>query len=457
MTQRPLARNEGSVIFPARRRQTAARFTAALSALSLLLALFGIAAPSAAYAKPMSTSFQDAIAASETIAIVRLVELPPEVDRNVSLRPKATLDVVQVLKGKLKLGKQQVGFEDYPSGAPGEFIAFLDTNRVWRFTARPLPGKKVDSDVLEMEGFYDTNRHFVFPGLVTLEQLKTYLKDGTLRYSIEGPIWFPQRHNPAWKASGIRIKLTYDVFKKQVRVTGLPKLAGFPAEPTIWIEYDGRERLVNLDYSRRSDRPLEFLGWVESLDPKSGSLLARFVVKAPNALDADTLQKYLADPQLGHCYYKFRLHCARSQQYPKLSDLLLTLDRDDGPFNTLEGWDGSLLEIIGSMYAGPGFYQGLLPQQVPAVVGEAFAAQDCVLRMLVRTKTNQYLMLAFDIGKPREGPDIFHWTFKNELLYDAYSAPVRGTLLSHDGKTWHRVTTFTVDLDPVAFGSPSVN
>jgi hypothetical protein len=118
MTQRPLARN-GFVISPARRRHTAARFTAALSALSLLLALFGFAAPSAAYAIPISTSFQDAIAASETIAIVRLVELPPEVDRNVPLRPKATLDVLQVLKGKLKLGDQQVGFTDYPSGNAG--------------------------------------------------------------------------------------------------------------------------------------------------------------------------------------------------------------------------------------------------------------------------------------------------------------------------------------------------
>jgi hypothetical protein len=173
-----------------------------LGAFSVLIAAFAIATPSPARAKPMSTSFQDAIAASETIAIVRLVELPPRVDRNAPLRPEATLDVLQVLKGNLQLGKQQVGFEANPRGASGEFIAFLDKNRVWRFTARPSPGKKVDSDVLGMEGFYDTNMHFVFPGVITLGQLKTYLKDGTLRYSSKDQFGSPSAGTRAGRRVG---------------------------------------------------------------------------------------------------------------------------------------------------------------------------------------------------------------------------------------------------------------
>ena len=66
-----------------------------------------------------------------------------------------------------------------------------------------------------MEGFLTAIAHFVTPGLITLAQLKTYLKDGSLRYSIEGPLWFPQRLNPAWKPSEIRIKLIYDAVTKK--------------------------------------------------------------------------------------------------------------------------------------------------------------------------------------------------------------------------------------------------
>jgi hypothetical protein len=71
MTQRSPARNEGSVNSPARQRRSAA-----LVAFSLLVAAFGIAAPSPAYAEPGYVSLRDALAASETIAIARVVVLP---------------------------------------------------------------------------------------------------------------------------------------------------------------------------------------------------------------------------------------------------------------------------------------------------------------------------------------------------------------------------------------------
>jgi hypothetical protein len=295
----------------------------------------------------------------------------------------------------------------------------------------------------------DDDGWFVDPGVITLEQIKTYLKDGSLRYSIEGPIWFPQRLNPTWKASGIRIKLTYDALKKEARVTGLPNFAGFPSEPTVSIEY---HRRVSLDYSKYTDRPLQLLGRVDSLDPKSGSMLARFAVTDPVALNAETLQKYLADPRLGHCYYKLRLHCARSQRYPKLKDLVLTID-PSAFYETLEGWDGSSLKVIATAYGGPHFQDGVSNPKLPAVIGKAFAA-DWVLRMLVQTNADQYLMLGFDIGPAPKASDIFEGIFKNRLLYSVYSAPTRGTLELYDGKAWHRVTTFTVEPEPVQFGPP---
>lgn len=450
MSQQPLARNENPSNSPAKQHSPLARFTAVLGTFFSLIAVFWIATLSPAYAKSVSTSFKDAVAASETIAIVRLVELRPSIFTLGRVRSKATLDVLQVLKGKLQLGKQQVEFEDDPSRAPGEFVAFLDKDRVWRFTARPLKGKRVEADVLEMEGFSDDDGDFVSPGLVTLEQLKTYLKDGTLRYSMEGPIWFPQRGRPTWKASGLRIKLTYDAVKDQARVTGLPKLAGFPADPVVWI--GGFPRHVSLKYSDDSVRPFKLEGQVESLDRKSGSILARFVVTSPDVLNQEILEKYLGDRRLGRTSYKCRLHCAPCPQYPKLKDLVLDLDRDDTPFN-FEGWDGGPLAILGSKYTDADqSITARINQPIPAEVAKPFAG-DWVLRMLAQTETNQYLMLAFDVGKPKESPDLLRWTFRKDLLYNVYSAPVQGTLQLYDGKTWQRVTTFTVDLEPVQFGS----
>src|SRR5580704_597271 len=147
MTQRPPTRNE---LFASSRARhpAAAFFTAPATAILLAIPALAIVAASPAYAKSGSISFKDAIDFSETIAIVKLVELPKE---NAFAGPlpskKATLDVLQVLKGTLKLGKQQVGFADYPGRTPGEFIVFLDKDRVWRFAAKPLTGGKAASDL----------------------------------------------------------------------------------------------------------------------------------------------------------------------------------------------------------------------------------------------------------------------------------------------------------------------
>jgi hypothetical protein len=452
MTQHPPTRNEPCASSRAR-HPAAAFFTAPSTAILLAIPALAIVTTSSAYEKSASISFKDAIAFSETIAIVRLVEVPEPIARAGPLPPKkATLDVLQVLKGHLKLGKQQVEFAAYPGRRPGEFIAFLDKNRVWTLTARPLTGRKVASDVLGIEMFAHFDQFVIIPGLITLQQLKTYLKDGTLHYSLEGPLCFPQRGNPAWKASGIRIALTYDAVKERAHVTGLPTLAGLPAEPEVCIEYDAPESLVHLNYSRGPDRPLELQGLVESLDPKSGAMLARFVVNGPMVLDAGTLQKYLADPRLGRCYYKCRLHCAANKQYPKLKDLVLTLKQGIGPIGTLDGWDGGSLKIESTTFCCPNcrvWSNGYVPDPI-----EKTSADDWFLRMSLPPNANQHLILAFDVGKRPKGPEIAHFTGENAVVYHACSAPTRGAVQLFDGKTWQIVTTFTVDLDPLAFGNP---
>jgi len=105
----------------------------------------------AASAKPMVTEFKDAVAKSESIAIVTLVDLPESYQGPGKAWPtKAKLNVRHVLKGGLREGIQEVTFEDFSEGIPGEFVAFLDKGRVWRFSARLLKGKRVDSEVLSI-------------------------------------------------------------------------------------------------------------------------------------------------------------------------------------------------------------------------------------------------------------------------------------------------------------------
>ena len=415
--------------------------------LTLVLCFSGTAAS----AKIMGTSFKDAVAKSESIAIVKLVDLPEIHRARGKTRPtKAKLNVRHVLKGGLREGIQEVAFEDFPRQVPGEFVAFLDKNRVWRFSAVPLAGEKVDSAVLSISGFYDFDAHLVTPGLITLAQLKRYLKDGTLHYSFSGPLWFPQHGNKSWKPGSLRINGTYDAVNNTAHVTGLGKLAGFPVEPIVFIDSSrGNGALIHLVYSRRGDRPLEITGTVEGLDVKTGTINARFAVVAPDVLTQARLEKYLADSRLGHCYYSFRLRCAATKEYPQLRDLSLTLEKESGTVGYLEGWGRESLEIGATSFHGPMQFTQSVSGKVPAPVDDA---PDWVLRMQIPTRTGQELVLDFEIGQPSDDKDIFRWTFQSKLLYRVYSGPLRGTLHLFDGKTLRTITTFSVELGSANFG-----
>ncbi|HUE14406.1 MAG TPA: hypothetical protein VMR25_09605 [Planctomycetaceae bacterium] len=158
---------------------------AARSILGCLILLFAALTP-AAWAKPEHTSFKDMMDQSETIVVAALAE---------PLKPGSStvqLNVLQVLKGSLKPGKREVILRDDPCREARQFVVFLDKQGVWRFMAVPVFGKPVAIDVLEVRGFSRVEVHYVTPGLVTLTQLKTYLKDKSLRYVFRGDLYFPQ-------------------------------------------------------------------------------------------------------------------------------------------------------------------------------------------------------------------------------------------------------------------------
>jgi hypothetical protein len=206
---------------------------------------------------------------------------------------------LRVLKGQLQTGEQAVNFAEYeyPGGPRCEFVAFLDRQRKWRFTAAPLYGKNVDSDLLLFCGFASRDAHWVSPGFLSLAQLTAYLKTGKLVYSFSGPVWFPQHGKIPWAPSRLQIEGTYDAVGKSAHVTGFGRLAGFPAEPSINLTTRAEMPRLRLTYSDRGDRPFEITGVVEGLDRKTGALIARFAVTQPEVLTAATLRKYLDDPR----------------------------------------------------------------------------------------------------------------------------------------------------------------
>ena len=398
--------------------------------LCCLLTLFGV--PQQVCAEDRDTSLKDAIAQCGTIAVVTLLDLPSSGSAYAKVNPKkvATLNVMRVLKGRVQAGKLSVRFEDYPRGAPGEFVAFIDKAGVWRFTAAPINSRKVDADVLVIHGFYDWSAHFVTPGFLTLKQLSAYLKDGSLLYSFRGPIWFPQEGKPSWKPSALVIGGTYDAVRDSARVTGFNKLAGLPPQPTIFAGSDHRgEAHFTLEYSGSGmPRRLELLGKVEGVDNATSNFIVRFAVTSINALTQKSLEEYLADSRRGHLYYAFRLNCTAINGQAKRRDLVLTLDKESGTIGDLEGWGDTPLEIAST------------------------SSDDWVLKMVVPTHSNDILVLAFDLGKPPEGRDTLRWVFQPELLYRVYSAPVRGRLQIDDGKSVRTTATFSVTLEAVKFG-----
>jgi hypothetical protein len=426
-----------------------------LVAALLGVILFAVEAKPAV-AESEFVGFTYVVAQSDVIVVASLTDVTRE---KFAKSSEATLNVSKVLKGNLEVGKRRVRSAETSYPGTGEFIAFFDKAGAWNFTAVPLSKSTVASDVLtihpaNLESFVNG----VIPGLITLRQLENYLKTGSLRYSFRGPIWFPKPGQASWKASTLRIEWTYDAVSNSSHLSGLGKLAGFAfVEPAVGILSDRRDSTsvepapVDFAYSRGMDRPLEMLGKVDGLDVQSGAMITRFAVTAPDVLTEATLRDYLANPDRGHCYYTYRLHCSPTEKQTKIPDLLLSRHKDYS-IGYLEGWGEGTLPIAHLEFNGPLSFMSTSHASVPGYI-QALFAQDWVLRLVLQTKTGEYLILAFDNHKPIDAKDSFQWAMQDPLLYRLYRAPLTGSLQIHDGKSLRTIATFTVRLEPVAFAN----
>ena len=384
-----------------------------------LLCGFSFIFPETAWAKPKHATFEEMIEKSDTIVVARFLGEQPD-------KTKHTIQVavIQALKGDLKPGNHQFPYEDRPhfDDKGEEFVAFLDKDGVWRFMASALriDEIRVDQGLLRLSGFYDKNAYLVTPGLITLDQLKTYLKEGSLVYRFRGDIYFPEPAKANWKPGSLVISGTYDAINEKVNVKGLPNLKGFPAQPDVFINHYGDSNL-ELSYSRLLYRPLELIGKVQGLDKKTGEMKVRFAVTTPDVLTQRAFEDYLADASRGTCYYKFKLACdpARDSIIPKIV-FVTSGKRTDHEWDSIdiEGIGKSSLHVFGTSYNGPNsssvsFRIGypaisLLPQ---TMIDEG-SKRDWVLRMNLKTEAGDYLTIGFQIGERTQDDNGFFLDFQ---------------------------------------------
>jgi hypothetical protein len=422
-----------------------------LRSLAALLILALV--PGVSSAKPKHTKFEDVIKNSPIIVVAKYPEKKPD-----EITP-ITLNVVRVLRGDVKPGELKVEYKDHPSVThkDREFIAFLDAGSVWRFVAVPVEGKTVEGAVLELHGFYDYNAHYVTPGLLTEELLKGYLKDGALTYKFRGALYFPLPGKEDWKASGLVLTGRYDAIADQATHKDAPQLKGFPTLPKVRLSGWHGATTIALDYSEDLHRPFELLGTADKVDKQTGELLFRFVVIQPEVLTEKALTDYLASGEAGGAISTFKLTCApvAGQVVPKTLSLVLGRSAGRGTGRRhIEGWAKEPLSVAAEAYQSrTGSYGSSGQTPLPAEVSKELAQKDGVFRMAAPTSGADTVVLSFEMDWFRlKGP--FVWTFRNDLLFNLYAGPIKGSVSVFDGKELKKVGTFTTSYEGTTFNPP---
>ena len=283
-------------------------------ACSAFLACGLLADASRSSAEPKSIGFSKMVDGAEVIAVARFPGKwsPGEwrIDRKNG--GSLELELSRIIKGNLKPGRYRVYYDDGPHvSGNGEFVVFLGKGMCWRFAAYPIFEENTVADgVLRIAGFYDYNAYMVSPGLVTLAQIETFVKDQTLTYTVRGPLYFPKRGQAAWEASRLEVEVSYDARTGKAAVHGLPELNGFPAQPTAWVSPFYGSNWIRVTFFAMPDSHLTIEGQVQSANPQTGTIQAKFFVTDPTVVTLEEFEDYLSDPLKGRCYSTISMICS---------------------------------------------------------------------------------------------------------------------------------------------------
>jgi hypothetical protein len=388
--------------------------------------------PSRSLAEPKSIGFSKMVDGAEVIAVARLAGTwdPGEWHLDRKNGGSLELELTRILKGDVKPGRYRAYYDDRPwVSADREFVAFFGKGLCWRFAAHPISEANTLADgVLRVAGFYDYNAYMVSPGLVTLPQIETLLKDHTLTYTVRGPLYFPKHGQPAWEASQLTIEVKYDARTGKTAVHGLPEPKGFSAQPTARISPYLQSDWILVNYFAAPDAHLMIEGQIQSADAKTGALLAKFFVTRPTVLTLADFEDYLADPLKGDSYSTITILCNPLKGELWCRKLRLTLGEEKGRLGTLEGWSEENLRL--ERY-GRGPTEG----------------DHETVRATAKLGSGEELELRFDCGPKRETGNYR----PSELVHLLAAGDIPGRVLLRDGQGERELTAFTASLGKVQF------
>jgi hypothetical protein len=402
----------------------------------------------AAHASAQETTLAEVIEDCPEIFVAKYSEKQPE------SKSEVTLEILRVLHGEVKPGRITVWVEDTPRGVrkESEFVAFLDSKTVWRFVAVPIKKETVKGSALTVNGFSvdeGGNPHFVPPGLVTEDLLKTYLKTGQITHHFRGAIDFPQVGKTEPKAGSIVIVGSCDAIGKKATVTGFPNFEGVPVKPDVHVIGAWGKAIIYLRYHGKSGRRVSLRGAVDGIDPQTGEFLLRFSVRDPWVLSEQALIQYLADASHGEPIVSYRLTCTASAGETAPQALFLVLgretktDRNSGQF---DGWETEPLVVLRTEYhvrdeTNRGHHYKFGEEPFPELIERELAREDGRLRLAAKTSTGETLLLALESSS----------SGKVALRDDLYRTQPNGSIYLSDGKQLKKVATFTTAYESTTF------
>jgi hypothetical protein len=218
---------------------------------------------------------------------------------------KIAIDVEKVVHGIGSAGRLEVTTDHQASSDVKEgerTVLVVDDKGVLRYAGSLLVGPSVEAGVLHLRGFYDHADHGVTPGILSLDQLTSYLRYGTLAQQVDATLAFPDEKGGR-EISPSRFTVSWDPLEGRVGVMQLPA-ACLEGKPTLAVSSEGGGK-VTLRFvadcpsgkSPDVDRGLVLAGRLSGVDPTTGVFTAELSPVDPY-LSAKDFALFAKDPAI---------------------------------------------------------------------------------------------------------------------------------------------------------------
>jgi hypothetical protein len=270
-----------------------------------------------ARAHPLAIEFYEMIDASKLIVIAN------------SIKPIGTGDLISIyeinittiLKGKGVTGtytvKRAKGSPNVPLNSP--FIAFINRENEFEWCGLPIAENQAelsDNSVLSLAGFYDFNAYLVSPSVITLGQLKQYIKEKKYSNRISGNLYCFSNSTKKLESTPVNFIVNYtytkDGIKSSTTVSGI-SWKGFPAKPELSVSAWDNE--ISLEFETNGYRAFVVDGVLLPVPDSNGTIQARFWVTDPDELSFDELKEYLTNEIHGFPSYELEITTDKNETY----------------------------------------------------------------------------------------------------------------------------------------------